>query len=166
MGKKAVLRHLEDTANTKFGELAIRANNLMEKMRVDLRKVKLAWQGFDTEMSDEAHQANDIPSFLLAAFREKQGPDAYWHLRSLLIEFCGEEGEKLVAEYEEKLKGLLRRRMIPTQQNGKKFIVEVDGKLDLKKEVNFLNTLAELFKCSPRDFILEDINPPLEGQYM
>ena len=116
-------------------------------------------------MSDEAHQANDIPSFLFAALREKQGPYAYWHLSCLLIEFCGEEGEKLVAEYEEKLKGLLRHRVIPTQRSGKKFIVEVDGKLDLKKELNFRNTLAELFKCTPRDFILEDINPPLEGQY-
>ena len=76
MGKKAVLRNLEETANTEFGELSIRASNLMEKMRVDLCKVKLAWQGFDKEMSDEAHQASDIPSFLLAALRKNQGPYA------------------------------------------------------------------------------------------
>ena len=46
------------------------------EMPVDLRKVKLAWQGFDEEMSDEAYQASDIQSFLLAALRKNQGPYA------------------------------------------------------------------------------------------
>ena len=139
-----------------FGELSIRVSKRSPK-------VKLAWQGFDNEMSDEARQARDIPSFLLAALRENQGPYAYWYLSRLLILLCGEEGEKIVAVYEEKLKCLLHPRVIPTQRNGK-FIVEVYGRLEETKEVNFRNTLAKLFKCSPRDFILEDISPPLEGK--
>ena len=47
--------------------------------------------------------------------------------------------------------------MIPTHQDGKRFIVKVDGKLDQTNELEFRITLAELFKCSPKDFILEDI---------
>ena len=166
MDKKAAIRNLEETAKRKFGKLLNNASNLMKKTQVDLRYVKLAWSGFEEEMSDEAHQASDIPSFLLA-LRENQGPYAYRNLKSLLISFCGEEGEELVAEYEEKLKGLLHRRMIPTQRNGKKFIVKIDGRLDERKELDFRNTLAKLFKCSPKDFLLEDIgfgSTSLEGK--
>ena len=48
-------------------------------MQLDLRGVKLVWSGFNEEMNDEAHQASDIPSFLLAALHhgENQGPYAH-----------------------------------------------------------------------------------------
>ena len=154
MGKKAEIRDSEETAKREFGKLSFCASNLMKETQVDLHDVKLMWSAFDEEMSDEAHQASDIPSFLRLALRGKQGPYAYGNLKCLLISFCGEEGEKLVAEYEEKLKGLLRRRV--TQQN-EKFIFEVDGRLDQTKELDFRNTLAKVFECSPKDIVLEDI---------
>ena len=43
MGKIAVLRNLEETTSREFGKLLNRASSLMEKMRVDLRNVKLTW---------------------------------------------------------------------------------------------------------------------------
>ena len=162
MDKKAEIKDLEETARREFGKLLISASNLMKKMQVDLNDVKLTLSAFDEEMSDEAHQASDITSFLRLALRGKQGPYAYENLKGLLNSFCGEEGEKLVAEYEEKLKGVLRPRVIPTQRNEKKFIVTVDGRLDQIKELDFRNTLAKLFKCSPEGFIFEDIGS-LEG---
>lgn len=159
MGKKAEIRGFEQKARREFGQFLHRANDLMKKTRVHLPDVKLTWSGFEEEeMSEEACRATDIPSFLLA-LRGNQGPYAYGTLSGLLISFCGEEGEKLVAGYEEKLECQLRPRVIPTQRNGKRFIVEVDGKLDQTKELDFRNTLANLFKCSPKDFILEDIRP-------
>ena len=166
MDKKAEIRDSEKAVKIEFGKLLISASNLMETTLVDLNDVKLTSSAFEEEMSDEAYLASDIPSFLLA-LRENQGPYAYGNLKSLLILFCGEEGKKLVAEYEEKLKGLLGPRVIRTQRNGKKFIVEVDGRLDQTKELDFRNTLAKLFECSPKDFVLEDIGPGstfLEGK--
>ena len=157
MDKKAEICGFEEKVRQEFGQFLHRANNLMKKMQVDLADVKVTWSGYEEEMSDEACQATDIPSFLLA-LRGKQGPYAYGKLSALLISFCGEEGNKLVAEYEEKLKCQLRPRVIPTQRNGKKFIVEVDGRLDQTKELAFRNTLARLFKCKLKDFLLEDIH--------
>ena len=157
MGKKAEIFGSEEKVRQEFGQFLRRANNLMKEMQVDLPDVKVTWSGYVEEMSEEACRATDIPSFLLA-LRGNQGPYAYGNLSALLISFCGEEGEKLVAEYEEKLKCQLRPRVIPTQRKGKKFIVEVDGRLDLTKELAFRNTLAKLFKCKPKDFILEDIH--------
>ena len=156
MGKKAEIHGYEEEVKREFGEFLHRASNLMKKMQVYLPDVKLTWSAYE-EMSEEACQANDIPSFLFA-LRGNQGPYAYRNLSALLILFCGEEGKKLVEEYEKKLECQLRPRVIPTQRKGKKFIVEVDGRLDETKELAFRNTLAKLFKCSPKDFILEDIH--------
>ena len=157
MGNKAEIHHCEEEVKRGFGEFLHRANNLMKTMQVHLPDVKLTWSGYEEEMSDEACRASDISSFLFA-LRGNQGPYAYENLSALLILFCGEEGKKLVAEYEEKLECQLRPRVIPTQRKGKKFIVQVDGRLDQTKELAFRNTLAKLFKCSPKDFILEDIH--------
>ena len=153
MGKKAEICDFEEKARQEFGQFLHRANKLMKEMPVDLPDVKVTWSGYEEEMSDEACRATDIPSFLLA-LRGNQGPYAYGKLSALLILFCGEEGKKLVAEYEEKLKGLLRPRVT---QKGKRFVVKVDGKLDQTKESAFRNTLARLFNCLPKDFILENI---------
>ena len=157
MGKKAEICGFDEKVRQEFGTFLHCANNLMKKMQVDLADVKVTWSGYEEKMSEEARQASDISSFLLA-LRGNQGPYAYGNLSALLILFCGKEGEKLVAEYEEKLECQLRPRVIPTQRKGKKFIVKVDGRLDLTKELAFRNTLAKLFKCSPKDFLLEDIH--------
>ena len=156
MGKKAEIHGCEEEVKQEFGEFLHRASSLMKKMQVYLPDVKLTSSAF-VEMSEEACRATDIPSFLFA-LRGNQGPYAYRNLSTHLTLFCGEEGTKLVEEYEKKLECLLRPRVIPTQRKGKKFIVEVDGRLDETKELAFRNTLAKLFKCSPRDFILEDIH--------
>ena len=158
MGKKAKIRHFEKKAKKEYGDFLHHATELMMKMDVHLPTVKVTCSGYEEEMSEEACRATDIPSFLFA-LRRNQGPYAYEIVSGLLLSFCHEEGEKLVAEYEEKLECQLRPRVIPTQRNGKKFIVEVDGKLNQIKELDFRNTLAKLFKCSPEDFILEDIRP-------
>ena len=158
MGKRAEIRGFEKKAKMEFGDFLRHATELMIKMKVDLPTVKVTCSGYEEEMSDEACRATDIPSFLLA-LRGCVGPYAYESISGLLISFCGEEGEKLVAEYEEKLECQLRPRVIPTQRNGKRFLVEVDGRLDQTKELDFRNTLAKLFKCLPKDFILEDIRP-------
>ena len=160
MGKKAEIRGFEKKAQREFGDFLGHATELMMKMEVRLPTVKVTWSGYEGEMSEEARQATDIPTFLLAlSLRGCVGPYAYESISGLLISFCHDEGEKLVAEYEEKLECQLRPRVIPTQRNGKRFLVEVDGRLDQTKELDFRNTLAKLFKCLPKDFILEDIQP-------
>ena len=156
MGKKAEIRHFEEKAKREFGDFLHHTCELMMKMKVDLPRVKVIYSGYEGEMSEEVYRATDIPSFLLALHR-KQGPYAYEKLSALLISFCGEEGKKLVAEYEENLKSQLRPRVIPTQRKGKRFIVKVDGELTHTNELDFRNTLAKLFKCTPNDFLLEDI---------
>ena len=156
MGKKAEIHSFEKKAKREFGDFLHHATELMMKMEVHLPTVKVTCSGYEEEMTEEACRATDIPSFLFA-LRGCVGPYAYGSISDLLISFCGEEGEKLVAEYEEKLEGQLRPRVISTQRNGKRFIVKVDGRLDQTKELDFRYTLAKLFKCSPKDFILEDI---------
>ena len=156
MGKKAEVLDFEEDAKREFGGFLCRASELMEKTKVHLPNVKLTWSAYEDDMNEDACQATDIPSFL-RALRGNQGPYAYRNLSALLKLFCGEEGEKLVAEYEKKLKRQLRSRVIPTQRNGKRFKVKVDRELNHTNELDFRNTLAKLFKCKPKDFILEDI---------
>ena len=157
MGKKAEILDSEENATREFAEFLRCASDLMEKKKVKLCKVKLTWKAYRKgEISEEASKASDITSFL-AALSGSQGPYAYRNLSALLISFCGKKGKKLVAEYETKLKIQLYPRVVPTQQDGKRFIVKVDGKLDWTDELDFRITLAKLFKCTPKDFILEDI---------
>ena len=148
---------LDEKVNIEYGEFLHHVNNLMKQMQVNLPDVKLTWSGYVEGMSEEARQASDITSFLFA-LHGKQGPYNYGTLSALLILFCGEKGEKLVAEYEEKLERQLRPAVIPTLRNGKRFIVKVDGKLNQAKELEFRNTLAKIFKHSPEDILLEDIH--------
>lgn len=156
MGEKAMILDSEENAKREFGGFLCRASELMEKTNVHLPNVKLTWSAYEEDMSAEACQAGDIPSFL-RALRGNQGPYAYRNLSALLTLFCGKEGEKLVAEYEKKLKRRLHSRVIPTQRNGKRFKVKVDRDLNQANELDFRNTLAKLFKCTPKDFLLEDI---------
>ena len=86
----------------------------MEKAQVYLPDVKVTWSGYDSEMSSDACEAKDIPSFLVAV-RGNQGPYAYENIGALLILFCKKEGEELVAEYEKKLKCQLRPRVMPVK---------------------------------------------------
>ena len=158
-GKIAEILDSEENITREFAEFSRRASDLMEEMEVQLPKVKLTWKVYKNgEMSEEASKASDITSFL-AALSGSHGPYAYRNLSALLVSFCDEKGKELVAEYEQKLKLHLYPRVIPTQQDGKRFIVKVDGKLDRTNELNFRITLGKLFKCSPKDFILEDIRP-------
>ena len=144
-------------------EFLHRASNLMMKMKVDLVDVKVTYSGYEGEMSEEACRATDIPSFLLA-LRGCVGPYVYESVSGLLISFCGEEGEKLVAEYEEKLECQLRPGVIPTQRNGKILVLMMNRRLDQTKELDFRNDVAKILKCSPKDFILADINPGSQTQ--
>ena len=157
MGKQADLLNSEENAIREFAEFSCRASDLMEKKKVRLSKVKLTWKGYNKgEISDEASKASDITSFL-DAISGTQGPYAYRNLSALLIFFCGKKGKELVAEYEQKLKLQLQPRVTPTEQDGKRFVVKVDGKLDKNSEKEFRITLAKLFKCTTSDFTLEDI---------
>ena len=157
MGKIAEILDSEENITREFAEFSRRASDLMEKKKVRLPKVKLTWKEYkEGEMSEEANKARDITSFL-AALSGSHGRYAYRNLSALLVSFCGKKGKKLVAEYEQKLKLHLQPRVIPTQQDGKRFVVKVDGKLDRTNELDFRITLAKLFKCKPQDFILEDI---------
>lgn len=155
MGGKTRIFNYEKIASNEFAKFSCDASNLMEKKKIKLSKVKLYWSASEGQMCEEADKAHDITFFLWAIFRSgSQGPYAYTDLSSLLSYFCGKEGEELVTEYERKLKHQLDRRV---EQNGKEFIVKVDGELDEKKELNFRSTLAKLFNCEPEDFLLVDI---------
>ena len=159
MNKKAAICDNEEEVRRIFANFLRHASDLMMQMKVYLPTIKVTWSGHEEEMSEEACRATDIPSFLLAlSLHGCVGPYAYESISGMLISFCREEGEKLVADYEEKLECQLRPRVIPTQRKGKKFIVEIDGRLDQNKEIDFRCTLAKLFKCSPKDFLLEDIH--------
>ena len=131
----------------------------MEKKRVALSDVKLTWSGFENDMSREACEAKDIPSFLVAV-RGNQGPYAYDKIAGLLTEFCDKEGNELVAEYEKKLKRQLRPRVMPVRQTGKRFRVKVDRELRQERDteiLDFRSTLAALFECTAVNFLLEDV---------
>lgn len=155
MEKKAEILDSEENVKRNFAEFLLHASNLMKKTQVDLPDVKLTWSTYK-EISKEACQADDMPSLLRALH---QGPYAYRGLSHTLTLFCGEEGEKLVAEYEEKLKDQLSSRVheFPTRRNGKRFKVKVDRELNQDNELDFRITVAKLFKCSHKDFLLEDI---------
>ena len=146
----------EKDARIEYGRFIFRACKLMEEKQVYLPDVKLTWSAYDSEMSDEACQAKDIKTFLMA-IRENQGPYAYENISGLLTLFCNHEGEELVAEYEKKLKGKLLKRVSPVKRVGKRFKVKIDKELSRENIFNFINTLAKLFDCEPTEFILEDI---------
>ena len=155
-GKKAEIMKSEKDARIEYGQFVFRACKLMEEKQVYLPDVKLTWSGYDSEMSDEACQAKDIKTFLMA-IRENQGPYAYENISGLLTLFCDHEGEELVAEYEKKLKGKLLKRVSPVKRVGKRFKVKIDKELNRENIFNFRNTLATLFDCEATEFILEDI---------
>ena len=135
---------------------SVLAMQLMEKEQVYLPDLKLTWIGYKGKISEEAHQAGDIKSFLMA-ISESQGPYAYGYLSDLLALFYEEGSKKLLAEYEEELKQLLGNRVTPIRVNGMKFKVKVDRERADINESDFRNTLARLFKCTTEEFLLEHI---------
>ena len=158
-GKRAEIRRSEKAAKIEYGRFLYCAGKLMEKAQVYLPDVKVTWSGYDSEMSCDACEAKDIPSFLMA-IRGNQGPYAYENIGALLILFCEKEGEKLVEEYEKKLKCQLRPRVMPVKRTGKKFKVKIDKELgqgSRSSVLDFRNTLATLFECRAIDFLFEDI---------
>ena len=129
----------------------------MEDKCVYLPDIKVTWSGYDSEMSHEACEAKDIKTFLMA-IRENQGPYAYENISGLLRLFCNHEGEELVAEYERKLKDKLLKRVSPVKRMGKRFKVKVDKEMSRENIMDFRNTLAMLFDCEAKEFILGDIH--------
>ena len=155
--KRAALRKSERAIKIEYGRFLCSASKLMEEKKVKLADVKVTWSGYDSEMSCEACEAKDISSFLMA-IRRSQGPYTYENIADLLKLLCNDEGEKLVAEYDEKLKRKLSERVQPVSQTGKKFKVKIDKELSREGIVDFRITLATLFKCKTEEFILEDIH--------
>ena len=154
--KKAAIQDSEENSRRKFARFLLRASDLMEKTRVDLQRVKLAWKGIKGKISEEVDRAEDINSFL-TAISESQGPYAYRDLSELLTLFCEEGSKEIVAEYEKELKQLLDDRVTSIRENGMRFKVKVDRELSETNESDFRITLARLFKCTTEDFLLEDI---------
>ena len=154
--KQAAIQDSEENARGKFGRFLFHASQLMEREQVDLPSLKLTWKGLKGKISEEACQSGDIVSFLMA-ISKSQGPYAYRDLSDLLTLFCGEGGKEIVEEYEKELKLLLNNRVMPIQANGKRFKVLVDKELSETNESDFRITLARLFKCTTKDFLLEDI---------
>lgn len=140
----------EENIKREFGEFLCRVSELMEEMKIPLSRVQLFWSGCVNTSIYAGSTCDSIPDFLKWI---QQGPYAYRGLSALLTFFCGEEGDRLMAEYEEKLKLHLRSRVIT---NGKRFIVKRDRDMDERNELNFLITLAKLFECTTNDISLVD----------
>lgn len=155
-GKRAEIRKSEKAAKIEYGQFLYRTSKLLERKKVDLCDIKVTWSGYDSEMSRDACEARDIPSFL-TAIRNNQGPYAYENISGLLILFCDKEGEELVMEYEKKLVKHLHPRVKPVERKGKRFKVKIDKELSRENELDFQNTLATLFECRADEFILEDV---------
>ena len=127
-GQRAEIRQSEKAAKREYGEFLYRAAKLMEEREVRLPDMKVTWSGYDSEMSQDAREAKDIQSFLMAV-RGNQGPYAYENIAALLILFCKKEGKKLVVEYEEKLKSKLQPRLMCVKREGKRFKVKIDREI-------------------------------------
>lgn len=122
-----------------------------------LTDIKLTWSGYDKHISREACMTKDIPSFLIAIC-ETQGPYKYDRIGGLLILFCEKEGEKLVTDYEARLKVTLHPRVSPVHQQGKRFKVKIDKDLSKDDILDFRNTLAKLLECEADELLLEGIH--------
>ena len=144
----------EEDAKRHYGNFLLDATELLENKNVKLERIKLLWLCNGGEMSSEANKAESIISFLIAICGT-QGPYNYGNLLSLLNKLCGDEGKVLVANYEEVLTCKLNPRLIPV---GKKFQVKIDTKLIKDVILYFHKTLAKLFKCEPKEFILRDVS--------
>ena len=154
---------LDEEALTNYAIFAIEVTKLLRQQKIDVDDLILAWSYLyidkNTEVPRAICEANNITSFI-QALRQHQTWFNYGGLKFLAAHFGGEEGKKLVASYEGRLKDNVKQRVKAQKvpKKASKLVVKLDWKKYTKQDiVNFRNMLARVLKRDAHEFVLKTV---------
>ena len=136
------------------------AKSLLQRTQISVDDLLFALSNVEESLPNDLRLASNLHTFM-QALSAIQSPYNYSNVAFLVKEFGGEEGKKLVAKYERKLKPILKKRMTLVSVRGKtkQLQVKVNWRQSWEEQdvVDLRNTLAKLFKREPQEFFLKSV---------
>ena len=155
--------NLDEEAQRNYAIFAIEVTKLLRQQNTDVDDLILAWSYLYVDKNNEIPpticEANNITSFI-QALRQHQTWFSYGGLKFLAAHFGGEEGKKLVASYEGRLKDNVKQRVKAQKvpKKASKLVLKFDWKKYSKQDiVNFRSMLARVLKRDVREFVLKTV---------
>ena len=150
---------LDEEAKTNYAIFAIELTKLLRQQNTDVDDLILAWSYLldkNTEVPRAVCEANSVTSFI-QALRQHQTWFNYEGLKFLATHFGGEEGERLVASYEGRLKVNVKRRVKPQKvpKKASRLVVKFNWKKYSKQDI--VNMLARVLKRNAHEFVLKTV---------